>query len=106
MPDRKETLKETLKENIKKRGDIFINTWKEFKDMRKEKGKKMSIGSEKRILEDLDKLSNNVEEQIAILNKSIKCSWTGVFPLKKDTNDHMTDLDEWRRKIEKEGKTY
>jgi len=57
----------------------------------------MSIGSEKRILEDLDKLSNNVEEQIAILDQSIKYSWTGVFPLKKDKkddNDHLVDLDE------------
>ena len=97
LPDRKETLKCTFKENIKKRGDIFINTWKEFKEMRKVKGKKMSIGSEKRILEDLDKLSNNVEEQIAILDQSIKYSWTGVFPLKKDKkddDDHMPDLDE------------
>jgi len=97
LPDRKETLKYTLKENIKKRGDIFINTWKEFKEMRKVKGKKMSIGSEKRILKNLDKLSNNIEEQIAILDQSIKYSWTGVFPLKKDKkddDDHMPDLDE------------
>ncbi|MBA7587041.1 hypothetical protein ES708_29051 [subsurface metagenome] len=83
----KETLKETnTKETLKDKGTNFIKAWKDFKTMRKKIRKPMTKRAEELILKDLDNLSNNEEEQIAILNQSIKYSWLGVFPLKGDYN--------------------
>ena len=84
------TSKETLKDNketLKDKGTIFIKAWKDFKAMRKKIRKPMTKRAEELILRDLDKLSNDREEQIAILNQSIKYSWQGVFPLKGDYNE-------------------
>jgi hypothetical protein len=78
----KETLKETLKETIKIKGDIFINTWKDFKEMRIKIKKPMTKKAEELLINKLDRLTNDKEEQIAILNQSIMNSWQGVFPLK------------------------
>jgi len=78
----KETLKETLKETIKIKSDIFINTWKDFKEMRIKIKKPMTKKAEELLINKLDRLTNDEEEQIAILNQSIMNSWQGVFPLK------------------------
>ena len=78
------TSKETLKETLKKKGDNFKKTWKDFKTMRSKTRKTMTERAEELLLDKLNKLSNNEEEQIAILNQSIMNSWQGVFPLKGD----------------------
>jgi phage replication O-like protein O len=83
----KETKRNYTKETItKEKGDIFKRTWKDFKTMRTKIRKPMTERAEELLLNKLDKLSNNEEEQIAILNQSIMNSWQIVFPLKGDYN--------------------
>ena len=78
------TSKETLKETLKEKGIIFKKAWKDFKAMRTKIRKPMTERAEELLIKKLDGLSNNEEEQIAILNQSIMNSWLGVFPLKGD----------------------
>jgi len=84
--DSKETTKETIsKETLtKEKGANFIKAWKDFKTMRKKIRKPMTERAEELLFIKLNKLSNNEEEQIAILDQSIMNSWQGVFPLKED----------------------
>jgi len=82
----KETLKYNIKDTLKDKGTNFIKAWKDFKAMRKKIRKPMTERAEELLLNKLDKLSNNEEEQIDILNQSIMNSWLGVFPLKGDYN--------------------
>jgi hypothetical protein len=79
----KETNKETNKETIKKSVN-FINTLNEFKKMRNKNKKKMTDYAIKLLINKLNKLSNDENVQIAILNQSIMNSWQGVFPLKDE----------------------
>ena len=81
--NRKETNKETLKETLKEKSDVFIEVWNKFKDMRKKIKKPMTEYAEELIIKELDKLTNNEEEQINILKKSIMNNWQGVFELKQ-----------------------
>lgn len=84
----KETKRNYTKETItKEKGINFINTWKDFKDMRIKIRKPMTRRAEELLIMKLDKLSNNEKEQIDILNQSIMNSWQGVFPLKKITEN-------------------
>ena len=78
--------RESRDSNVTNKSDIFINTWKDFKEMRDKTRKKMTKRAEELLIMDLNKLSNNEEEQIDILNQSIKNSWQGVFPLKNNIN--------------------
>ena len=87
----KETKRNYTKETIQKKGDIFIKTWKDFKDMRKKKNKPMTLRAEELILNELNKLSSDEDIQIAILNQSIMNSWQGVFPLKERFNNKDGD---------------
>ena len=80
--DSKETKRNYTKETIQKKGDIFIEVWNKFKDMRKKIKKPMTEYAEELIIKELDKITNNEDTQIAILNQSIMNSWQGVFPLK------------------------
>jgi len=82
----KETKRNYTKETIQKKGDIFLKAWKDFKEMRKKKRSPMTERAEELIIDDLNKLSDNKDTQIAILNQSIKNSWLGVFPLRKNNN--------------------
>jgi len=83
----KETKETYTKETItKEKGDIFKKTWKDFKFMRKKIRKPMTERAEELLLNKLFKLSDNEEEQIAILNQSIMNSWLGVFPLRGGYN--------------------
>jgi len=90
LPDRKETIKETIKETLKEKGDIFLNTWKDFIDMRKEINKKISKVGQSRMLNRLNDLSDDENTQIEILNQSIMNSWTTVWPLKGGINEQFT----------------
>ena len=87
----KETKRNYTKETIQKKGDIFIKTWKDFKDMRKKKNKPMTLRAEELIINELNKLTNDEKTQIAILNQSIMNSWQGVFPLKERFNNKDGD---------------
>jgi phage replication O-like protein O len=79
-------LKKLIKKPIKKRSDNFIKVWKDFKEMRIKIRKPMTERAGELIINELDKLSNNEDIQIDILNQSIMNSWQGVFPLKTDFN--------------------
>ena len=87
----KETKETITKETIQKKGDIFIKTWKDFKDMRRKKNKPMTGRAEELIINELNKLTNDEKTQIAILNQSIMNSWQGVFPLKERFNNKDGD---------------
>jgi hypothetical protein len=72
---------------IKEKSVIFLKAWKDFKEMRKKKNKPMTLKAEELIIKELNKLTNNENIQIAILNQSIMNSWQGVFPLKVPERD-------------------
>ncbi len=55
-----------------------------FEEMRVKIRKPMTDRAKKLMLTELRKLSENREEQIAILDQSVKRSWAGVFALKDD----------------------
>jgi len=84
LPERKETYKETYKETLKEKSANFIKVWKEYLKMRKKIKKPMTEYAKELALRKLSKLSDNEEEQIAILTQSIINSWQGIYPLKKD----------------------
>lgn len=55
-----------------------------FEEMRVKIKKPMTDRAKKLMLTELRKLSEDREEQIAILDQSVKRSWAGVFALKDD----------------------
>jgi len=97
----KETKETITKETIQKKGDIFIKTWKDFKDMRRKKNKPMTGRAEELIINELNKLTNDEKTQIAILNQSIMNSWQGVFPLKERFNNKDGDDENQPKYISK-----
>ena len=56
----------------------------DFIKMRKAISKPLTTRGLELMIERLYKLSQNVDEQIQILNNSIMNNWLGIFPLKKD----------------------
>jgi len=89
--DTKETKRNYTKETIQKKGDIFLKAWKDFKEMRKKIKKPMTERAEEMLLTSLNKLSDNKQDQVAILNQSIFHCWQGVFPLKERFNNKDSD---------------
>jgi len=77
----------------KNKSKEWLKVWKDFKDMRDKTRKKMTKRAEELLTMDLNKLSNDENIQIAILNQSIKNSWQGVFPLKEEKKKAMTEED-------------
>ena len=74
-----------VKENIISNytdNEELITAIKDFVDMRKQIKKPMTDRAITLMLKNLDKLTNNENNKIAILNQSIQNSWQGVFPLK------------------------
>ncbi len=91
-------VKESKGKEKKERGDDFYKALKEFKEMRNKARKPMTPRAEELLLMDLDRLSDNEADQIAILNQSIMNSWAGVFALKdklgRDSPKKMMGIDE------------
>jgi len=87
-PTKETNTKETI---TKTKGDVFIEVWKEFKVMRKKIKKPMTERAEELLIKKLNTLSDDEEEQIAILNQSIMNCWLGVFPLKEDPKNDKYD---------------
>ena len=91
----KETKRNYTKETItKEKSDIFIEVWNKFKVMRKKIKKPMTEYAEELIIKELDKLTNNEEEQINILKKSIMNNWQGVFELKQPNTPTKCNTEE------------
>jgi len=78
----KETKRNYTKETIQKKSIFFQKAWKNFKEMRKAKNKKMTPRAKELIINELNKLAIDEKTQVAILDQSIMNSWQGVFPLK------------------------
>ena len=75
------------KNEIKEKSDIFLKAWKDFKEMRKKIKKPMTDRAEEMLLTSLNKLNENNQEQVAILNQSIFHCWQGVYALKDKPAD-------------------
>lgn len=88
--------KETLKETIKKKGDIFLTTFKEFKKMRTANGKKMTEYAEYLMLLKLNRMTTDENEQIKILEQSIEKVWQDVYPLKDQPQEIESQYAELR----------
>lgn len=77
----------------------------EFIKMRKVIRKPLTDHALKLMLRELEKLSDQESEQIAILEQSIANSWQGVFPLRKNGNEpaqHKDYSDIKKEDLEKE----
>jgi len=89
--DTKDTKDTTTKNTIQKKGNIFKITLQEFKKMRNKKRKPMTDLAVTRLLNELDKLTDNTNEQIKIMEESIFHSWDSVYPL-KDNEPNLPPL--------------
>jgi len=76
--------KETYKETLKEKSDVFQKTFQDFKIMRNKIKKPLTIRAEKMILNKLEKLSNDENIQVKILEQSILHCWQDVYPLKEE----------------------
>lgn len=76
-----------IKEYIYK-GEKFLETYSDFKNMRKNIKKPMTERAEKILLNKLKKLTdeNNEELAIKILEQSILNNWQDIYPLKEENN--------------------
>lgn len=72
--------------NVIEEKGIFFKTWNDFKIMRKKIKKPMTEKAEELLLNKLNKLDNDEDTQIAILNQSIMNCWQSVYPLKVDNS--------------------
>lgn len=66
----------------------------EFIKMRKTIKKPMTTIAVKRLINKLDKLSNDEKEKILILDKSIFNSWQDIYPLKSEDKEDIKDKHE------------
>ena len=73
------------KNAIEEKG-IFFKTWNNFKIMRKKIRKPMTERAEELLLNNLNKLSDDEDTQVALLNQSIMNCWQSVYPLKVDNS--------------------
>lgn len=66
--------------------DLFIKNWNRWLNYRKDKKKKyVNFDSEQSALKKLEKISENENDAIQIINESIAQGWVGLFPLAKKT---------------------
>ena len=80
---RKESKKEKNSVYIGK-SEEFIKAFKDFEEMRIKKKKPMTERAKELILKDLDRITKDEQTQIAILEKSTKEGWSGVYALKDE----------------------
>lgn len=67
------------------------DAFKDFIQYRKKIRKPMTPRAIKLIMSKLDELSSDNDVKIQILNQSIMNGWTGLFPLKSDNKNPVTD---------------
>lgn len=66
------------------KSEEFIKAFKDFEEMRTKKKKPMTDRAKELILKDLDRITKDEQTQIAILEKSTKEGWSGVYALKDE----------------------
>jgi len=81
------TIQERKKERRKEtvyigKSDAFISAFKNFEEMRTKKRKPLTARAKELIMKDLERLADDELTQIAILDKSTKEGWSGVYALK------------------------
>lgn len=98
------------KKRVKTYRDVFSTftdneelktTLSDFNEMRNRIKKPLSDKAKELLIKELNKLSTDESEQIAILNQSIFNSWQGVYPLKGQAVNHSNPFLEL---LQKEGK--
>lgn len=67
----------------------LLESLKDFKDFRKQIKKPLTEKAAKLLINNLDKLSNDENEKVEILNQSIVNGWQSVYPLK---NNNVTTI--------------
>ena len=68
----------------------------EYKKMRKQIKKPMTDRAMELAVGKLQKMTTDIDEQIAIVNQSVMNSWQGLFPLKEEQKKETNTFDEWR----------
>ncbi len=68
----------------------FKEAVRDFIEFRKEKKKPLTTRGFELFIKKLNKLADDEETRIKIIEQSIENSWTGVFPLHFDVTDKMT----------------
>lgn len=72
--------------------DLFLQTWRDFLEHRKQSKKPMTEIAKDRMLMKLSKY--DIQIAIAMLEQSMENSWSGVFELKGQSTNNMT-LEEY-----------
>lgn len=72
-------------ENVLPHGDLFLKSWDEWIKYKSEKRQKLTRSSRKKQLELL--AARSELEACGMIQQSISNGWTGLFPLKKDSNN-------------------
>ena len=105
--DSKEIEKDKPKEKAYYPLDEKLNkAFADYVENRKKIKKPMTDIAIDRAIKKLDSLTNDPDEKIEILNQSIICRWTGLYPLKKEhtssgsayidaINNRMQVVDDW-----------
>jgi phage replication O-like protein O len=108
--EKKETYtKETI---TKEKGPVFKKTLSQFKKMRSKNKKKMTDYAVELLVKKLDNMTNDENEQIAIMNQSIENCWMGVYELKnksrpiRSIKQQAQEIAERWEKEEREGGNY
>ena len=83
------------------RSERFIKAFKDFEEMRSKKKKPMTDRAKELIIKDLENLTKDEDRQIAILEKSTKEGWSGVYALKDDPvterrKSYEEEANEWK----------
>lgn len=68
----------------------FLEALKEFEQMRRAMKRPLDDASAKLLLKELDKLTNDEQTKIMILEKSILNGWPGVYQLKEQNQQSIT----------------
>lgn len=71
----------------------FVKVFTKYQEMRKSKHAPLTDYAKKLVIKKLDKLSGgDVGMAIELLNQSIECGWTGIFPIKQLNNQINTSI--------------
>jgi len=77
----------------------LIEAIENFVDMRKAIKAKLTTNALKLTLSKLDKMANNDQDKIEILNQSVMNSWKGIFELKNNSNNKQNTTDDFKESM-------
>lgn len=99
--DKDKKKKETYKSLVSRytQNPLLVSSLNDYIEMRK-KIKGFTVRALELALAKLDKLSNDDDEKIAIVNQTIENSWKGFFPLKEEYRTRKEIKPDWINKEE------